>query len=327
MTTTGSRRRTLSISLATLLILALAGSSATFAQDSAKSKDDALEGLLKKLGDEKPVAKPEEPKKSDGKTPQPDTKAKPKAESAPSKPETKPAGDVASKDKELDGLLENLGKSEDKPAAAEDKRPGGGPGAPMPDDPSSGKPGGEKKPEPGTLSGKDKDLDEHIADISGRRRKKKEKQGGDERQGPLSDVVKQMRDVEKKLGDSETGEETRKEQTQIVKRLETLIEQMKSESRQQKGKMQKGLAMKPGQKPGQPRDQPGTTGGNAPITKPAKPDPKRSVLAGRDAWGHLPPEMRQEMENVFKEEALPTYEDLVRRYYLSVSKKRLNRGE
>lgn len=322
MTTNGSRRRIVH-SLSTLLILALAGSPVAFAQDAPKPTDEALEGLLKKLGDDKP-ATPDAAKKPDPK----DTAPKPKAESAPTKPASKPVGEVAPKDEDLDNLLEKLGTSRDKPSA-DDKSPGGGKGEPMPDDPRAPKPGEDKKPDPGTLTGKDKDLDEHIAEITGKRRKKKEQQqqqrAGQE-QGPLSDVIKQMRDVEKKLGDAETGEETRKEQTQIVKKLDTLIDQMRSMSPQRK--MQKGIAMKPGPKPGQqPGDQPGTTGGNAPMTKPLKPETKRSLLAGKDSWGHLPPEMRQEMENVFKEEPLPSREELVRRYYLSVSKKSLNRGE
>jgi len=320
MTTTGSHRRIVG-SLASLLILALAGSPVAFAQDAPKPKDEALEGLLKKLGDEKPVPRDETRK------PEPkDSTPKPKTESTASKPASKPAGEVAPKDKDLDNLLEKLGTSQDKPSA-DDKPSGGGRGGPMPDEPQTPKPGEDKKPDPGTLTGKDKDLDEHIAEITGKRRKKKEQQQREgQEQGPLSDVIKQMRDVEKKLGDAETGEETRKEQIQIVKKLETLIEQMRSMSQQQK--MQKGLAMKPGQKPGQqPGDQPGTTGGNGPMTKPLKPETKRSLLAGKDSWGHLPPEMRQEMENVFKEEPLPAYEELVRNYYLSVSKKRLNRGE
>ena len=51
------------------------------------------------------------------------------------------------------------------------------------------------------------------------------------------------------------------------------------------------------------------------------------LAGGKDIWGHLPPELRQEMENVFKEDALPTKEDLIRRYYLSVAKQKLVRGE
>ena len=62
------------------------------------------------------------------------------------------------------------------------------------------------------------------------------------------------------------------------------------------------------------------------FTKAAKPENKRSTAGGKDAWGHLPPELRQEMDNVFKEDPLPSREELIRRYYLSVSQKNLARG-
>ncbi len=38
--------------------------------------------------------------------------------------------------------------------------------------------------------------------------------------------------------------------------------------------------------------------------KPAKPTSQHSTAGGKGVWGHLPPELRQIMENTFKEEAL-----------------------
>jgi hypothetical protein len=52
----------------------------------------------------------------------------------------------------------------------------------------------------------------------------------------------------------------------------------------------------------------------------------KSRLDGKDVWGHLPPELRDVMRNVFREESLPAREELVRRYYMSVSKKSLSRS-
>jgi hypothetical protein len=83
-----------------------------------------------------------------------------------------------------------------------------------------------------------------------------------------------------------------------------------------------------GQKPGSQQGQTqGATAGGAPATKPAKPSDRHALAGGKYIWGHLPPELRQEMENGFKEDALPTKEDLIRRYYLSVAKQKLVRGE
>ena len=84
-----------------------------------------------------------------------------------------------------------------------------------------------------------------------------------------------------------------------------------------------------GNKPGgqQPGDQPGANASGAPASRPSRPTDKHVLAGGKDAWGHLPPELRQEIDNLFKEDSLPAAEELIRRYYLSVSRKKLVRGE
>ena len=67
-------------------------------------------------------------------------------------------------------------------------------------------------------------------------------------------------------------------------------------------RMVRQAGQKPGNKPGQT---PGSTAGGAPAQKPAKPSDQHATAGGKDVWGHLPAELRQEMENVFKEEAAP----------------------
>ena len=61
--------------------------------------------------------------------------------------------------------------------------------------------------------------------------------------------------------------------------------------------------------------------------KPAKPSDRHASANGKNIWGHLPEELRQEMENSFKEDALPAKAELIRRYYLSVAKQKLVRGD
>jgi hypothetical protein len=306
---------TRSLTLAALLTLPLAWGARASAQDAKAPKDDALDSLLKKV-EEKPSKAAE--KAAEGAA---------KKTAAPAA--GKPSGEVAGKDKELDSLLEKLGASEDK--AAPDQKRGGPGGEPKPGDPPPGEKGKDKdepkKNDPNALSGKTKALDEHLEELTGKRRKKKRDEG--EGSGPLSEMIKQMREVEQRLGKPDTGEETRKKQTEIVKRIDTLIEQMRASQGQSKGKPRPGLALRPGQQPGpnQNGETPGTTGGNAPLTKPQKPTDRHSLAGGKETWGHLPPELRQEMENVFREEPLPSREELIRRYYLSVSKKALTRGE
>jgi hypothetical protein len=284
--------------LAAALAAGVCWASAGLAQDAPK--DEALDKLLKKLEDTPPPA----PKPAG---------EKPKA------PDRKP-GEVAPKDAALDSLLEKLGETSETPS------PNGRPEGPA--DPSTTPPPGQ--PKPGELKGKAKDLDEHLEELTGRRRKKKDDDQDGQGSGPLSDVIKEMRDVEQRLGQPDTGEETRQKQGQIVKRLDTIIEQLRNSSGQGQGKMVIRQVRQAGQKPGNSQGGPGATGNNAkgasPM-KPAKPPTKSVVAVDKNEWGHLPPELRGVMDNVSHEEALPERADVIRRYYLSVSKKAESREE
>lgn len=288
-----------SLSLATTLASTVLCASFGLAQDRPRPRDEALDGLLEKLDDARAAA-------ADGK----------KAD-APKTP-----GDVAPKDKALDSLLEKLGETPETPTPEERPK---GPGGP-PDDKPPGEPG-KPKAEADPLKGGAKDLDEHLEELTGRRRKKKD--GDGEGTGPMSKVIKEMRDVEQRLGKTDTGDETRKKQAEIVKNLETLIEQLRQSQSQSQAKKKQYLSMKPGEtKPGSNQGQdPGAMAKGVGQSKPEKPTNKHALAGGEGDWGHLPPELRPEMMNVFKEDGLPGKADLIRRYYLSVSKKVLNRGE
>ncbi|MFO0909284.1 MAG: hypothetical protein U0794_13190 [Isosphaeraceae bacterium] len=347
MSRTSAKARWVSFGIA-FLILAGTISSAmpgVWAQDSAKpKKDDALEDLLKDLKAGQTPAPPKADAKTDSSTTKGAPAGKP-ADPAPRRgapategPEAtktaakpKPSSAAPPKDRDLDNLLEKLGETRDAPTPEERRPPQGGqPGDDEKKPPKSepapggGKPGQREKE---TLTGRNRDLDEHLEELGGRRKPKKGEDDG-EGSGPLSDVIKEMRNVEERLGKTDTGEETRKKQQQIVKNLETLIEQMRAESGKPSGQQKKQLAMKGGKQPGgKPGETPGSNPGGAPSTKPEKPTNKRALAGGKDEWGHLPPELRQEMENVFREEFLPAREELIRRYYDSVARKTLKRGE
>src|SRR4051794_34810726 len=317
--------------LALALALTFVGASAARAEEPPK-KDDALDRLLEKLDEApapgaKPATEPPDaPKPAEAEA----AKARPGADKEPAKGNGK--GDVAPKDQALDSLLEKLGETQDRPEAKDERR--AGPSMPGEDkdkekdkDTAEGGKGNEPMPpKADELSGRDKGIDERLEEITGRKRKKK---GEDEEQGgPLSQVIKEMREGEKRLSEPDTGEETRKKQGEIVKNLDQLIEQMKNSSAQSKGQKTRLVNM-PGQKPGsqQPGQDPGSNPGQAPNMKPSKPESKHALANGKDEWGHLPPELRQEMDNVARETMLPSKEELIKRYYLSVSKKSLVREE
>ena len=352
----------------TILALAIGlstGPRPSAAQDPAK-KDEALEKLLEKLDDPKPAApastdpskkpdakppsKPDPAKKDDGlekllekldesKSAPAPSPAKPEEPGKPDAGKPPKAGEVGSKDQSLDKLLEGLGGSNDKPAP-DDKKQGGGAGPG--DEPPQPAKGGGNEAKPDKLDDASKKLDDLLEEKTGRKPKKRDKpgqqggqgqgqgQGGDEGEagGPMGDLIKQMREVEDRLGKPDTGAETRKKQTEIVKNLDTLLEQMKSSSQGQAMKLVRG-----GQKPGGPPqpgqgNQPGATGQGVGATKPTPPKtPPKPVELAKEVWGQLPAQFRDDMANVLNENPLPTKADLIRLYYISLGKKSASKGD
>jgi hypothetical protein len=317
--------------------LLLTGTGRVHAQDAGKTSDDALDSLLEKLADpkaEKPAAsksdKPKEKAASDvAKKKKPDPTPKPKQAPTPkpdaAKPKPAAPDELPTKDQELDDLLEKLGETKDAPTP-EDPHKGGGPGEEGKEPSKSSTPDGSKSPA-SKLGKGDKELDERLEELTGRKRKKP----GDNEQRPaaVNDIIKEMRDVEQRLGKPDTGDDTRTRQKQIVKRIETLIEEVRK-SRSSMRSMTMRRVRQQGRQPGDQQpggEQQGAMAGGVGLQKPAKPTTQHSTANGKDIWGHLPPELRSEIENTFKEAALSSKQELVDRYYLSVGKGKLVREE
>jgi hypothetical protein len=318
------------------ILAAIMGGDRAWAQDTAKSKDDALDSLMKELREsEKAAAQPAKPGTAETKKParpQDKSKVEPGAKAtgdkdgqAPAAKSDKPpavkspdAAKLAPKDQAIDDLLGKLGEAKDDPTAAPEPRnraPGQGPTEP----PRGQKPGGDK------LGAKDKDLDERLEELTGR--KKKRPSSDQERTGPIGDMIKEMREVEQRLGKPDPSEDTQKKQKQIVKRIETLIEQVKQQGGSA-GSMAMRRMRQQGQQPGQQEgNQPGAQARGAPAMKPAKPTTQHSTAGGKDVWGHLPPELRKIMDNTFGESELGSMKELIDRYFLSVGKGKLVREE
>jgi hypothetical protein len=300
-----------------------------WAQDQAKTKDSALESLLKELAEpEKTASKSDKPAKAtESKAGSPGEKATQTSGQSsttdktgksttdksgkPTTPKSSEAGKVSPKDQALDELLGKLGETKDEPTPE--------------DRPRNGRPGGEPPPPPGgaksraeKLGGKDKDLDERLEELTGR--KKKRPSSDQERSGPVGEMIKEMRDVEERLGKPDPSEDTQKKQKQIVKRIEAMIEQAK-QSGSSGGRLVIRRIPRPGQQPGQqPGDQTGAQARGAQAMKPAKPTTQHSTANGKEVWGHLPDELRQMMDSTFKEVELDSKRELINRYFLSVAK-------
>ena len=248
-------------------------------------------------------------------------KAKDSAQTGKAKPKAPGSGSVAPKDQAIDDLLGKLGESKDEPA--QDDRPrnqteGGG-------EQSKDQAPPEKAAAP-KLGGKDKEIDAQLEELAGRKRKRPK--GDDEqRSGPVGEMIKEMRDVEQRLGKPDPSEDTQNKQKQIIKRIDTLIEQVR-QSGSSAGKLTLRRRQQQGNQPGrQPGDQPGAQAQGAQPMKPAKPTSQHSTSGGQGVWGHLPEELRQVMDNSFKEDGLSTKSEMITRYFLSVGKKKLVREE
>lgn len=278
---------------AVTLAAVLCWSPAAPAQDAPK--DDALDNLLNKI----------------------------EATPGPDAPESRPSGEVAPKDQALDNLLEKLGETKEAPTSA------GKPAAPPADEPAPApSPPGPDRPRE-ELKGEAKELDEHLEELTGRKPKKPPQQGEAKSGGPLDEVIKKMREVEQRLGQPDTGEQTRQKQEEIVKALDSVLEQLRMMQGQGQGKPMirtvRADNPQPGNQPGQ--NQPGAMAGGAPRTPPQRPEDKPATYNAKDEWGHLPPDLKTEMDNISHEKPLPKKQELISRYYISVAKKSLSREE
>ena len=153
MTMILSNRRLMALSMVSILVW----TGFSLAQ-ATKPKDEALDDLLKQVEE---VSKTKE-------VPQTGPLTK------PSKP-----GEVAPKDKDLDSLLDKLGQSKDDaspdgkppeppPGGADDKKPDDGKGQGKDDKDKK-----DSKPQVKPLGGKEKELDEVLDEIAGKKKKPK----------------------------------------------------------------------------------------------------------------------------------------------------------
>lgn len=177
----------------------------------------------------------------------------------------------------------------------------------------------------------------------------------DEAKKTLERIAENIRASEDRLAKKDINEGTRQVQTDIVKDLDSLINQMEqqqsggggssSSSRQQakgnqkgnpqggKGGKQKGNqnqqangGQKNGEKPGQPNKGQGENPGKGGDGATGKMNKIDDIFKG-DAWGHLPKKLRMEMDAYGREQFMAKYQDLLRQYYATIAEKGRRRGE
>lgn len=153
-------------------------------------------------------------------------------------------------------------------------------------------------------------------------------------ENPLEEAVKGMRSAEQRLGDGDTGSETREIQEEIVTNIQKLIDLAQNQQ------------SRPPQQPNQDQPPPDQRPRNSkdPKSKPEEKQepnqaqPKKNQLAKEsteeerqaaaraaerarrrqminDVWGHLPPSVRKQLLSMSGDKYLQKYEDLARRYF------------
>jgi hypothetical protein len=142
---------------------------------------------------------------------------------------------------------------------------------------------------------------------------------------PLASIGQQMRQVKHRIDGGDTASETQFMQKQIVSDLDKLLEQLNKKCQGGQCKnpsanpSPKPGAGKPkgGSQPGQKSNRPGAQGSEEGVRKAedvaeTAADPK---AAAREAWGHLPERLREQVQAAAFERFLPQYEEVIEAYY------------
>jgi len=145
---------------------------------------------------------------------------------------------------------------------------------------------------------------------------------------PFLRLGKQMRRAESLISKRDTSEPTQRLQESIVAELAKIIEQMKQQQPQSSGGTPKPKPQAQPKEPGEPKP-----GGDPQQGDPSSESPARNstdrigespeIAAPPDhlddlvkkVWGHLPPRVRQQMQNTQEERAIPGFEKLIFEYY------------
>jgi hypothetical protein len=142
-------------------------------------------------------------------------------------------------------------------------------------------------------------------------------------------ISRQMRDVERRISNSQSGGATQQKQQAISDELAKLIEQLKkaTQSSQKPGSgnspsSQRSKVAQGGQKAGSQRqsDKPAKdSSSQMRHDEAAKADPAAIRERMKEAWGNLPERIREQMMQSSVDDFLPKYELLIEKYFQRLS--------
>jgi len=154
-----------------------------------------------------------------------------------------------------------------------------------------------------------------------------------EEENPLLDVVRQMRQVEGLIAETESGPQTQGLQRQIVASLDELIKQARncckscSSSKCSPKVAPRRQVNQPKSKPKPGRGKPSQKRVSDPITQPGQAAPGAITLDQmkdliKSVWGELPESEREQMLEWAGEEFLPKYQVLIELYFRRLAEQR-----
>ena len=128
----------------------------------------------------------------------------------------------------------------------------------------------------------------------------------------LDEISRIMDSVRVRLGLGRAGTRVRKEEDEVVEKLDKLIEDLEKKRQQQQQQQQAGNAK--GNKSSNPAQDSSLPGGNA----SPEVDPRR--LAGETEWGDLPPKAREEALQSLGKEFPSHYRDVIEEYFRKIAR-------
>lgn len=147
---------------------------------------------------------------------------------------------------------------------------------------------------------------------------------------PVARLNERMREVQRRIARAQSGEKTQRLEQEISAELAKLIEQIERQARKsaQASSSSSGSSRSQAKQPGESA-KPGAQSSDKPAResserlrkdKTAQVDAEYQELL-KDVWGHLPPHLRQQMEQSANEEFLPKYEWEISEYFRALNQR------
>ncbi len=158
-------------------------------------------------------------------------------------------------------------------------------------------------------------------------------------------IAKNMKESKDRLGHKDAGDGTRQIHRDIIKDIDSLIDQKKRQQQQQQHQQnsqrsssrQRGSQAEQGNQRRQRQQQAAAKQQSKPqqasANNPGGGGNRKKEGMGRDAdlfkdiWGHLPEKLRKDMDAYSRVEFMMKYSDLLKQYYSTIAEKGRRKGE